>query len=316
MARFTRFAVGTLLLTIAVAVAEPFSPRSVPTDARWVMHLDLAALKATDIGRMLLDESMQGDAVQQIESAKAMFRIDPREDLDAMTVYGSGSTADNAVVLLQGRFEQAPLVELVQTMEAYSVMPHGNHPIHSWIDPTQGNGTRSYGALVGARTLLVSQDMPSLQRALDVHDGSARNLSQVGGNALRTESLREDGVLLGITADLRDVDLSFNPMLSSFSTDTERFTLTLGESAVHGTTLALDVQRKTAEQASEMAQMMRGLLMMGAIQMQQENPATADLLQKVQITTAGNALQMRLRYPTDKLTALIRTSIEASTAVD
>ncbi len=298
--------IAALTLSTALTAAASLSPRLVPDTARWVMHLDMAALKASTVGATLFEAGLNGDAERQLASAKALTGIDLREDIDGLTVFGASQTGDDGVMVMTGRFEADRLTGLAQALEGYSTATHGDLTIHSWVD--ESSGQRQYGVILDGETLMLSQHSERLQQALDVRMGKAAAVGQAGAEGLDLQSIAIPGTLFGIVADLRQLDFSGNPMLAA-ADGTERIMLHVSESVTDGVSVSAAVERQTPKQATELEKMLRGLLIMGAMQVQQEQPALAELLQAIQIRTAGRSLNLKFRYPADKLAALVRSSL-------
>jgi len=296
-----------LLLTAPVALAEPLAPRIVPAAARWVLHVDMAALKASATGQVLLEAGLRDDVARQLDTAKALYSVDVREDIEGMTMFGTGDSPDAAVLVMTGRFDAERLTELVEALDGYTVDSQGERTVHSWLD--QASGLRHYGVLVDAQTLMLSQDADRLREARDVRDGRTGDITQAADDGLNLEALTRPGTWLGVVADLRQLDLAGNPLLAT-AEGTEWFMLRMAESVTDGFSLSAEVRRQTPQQATELEQMLRGLLIMGALQFQQEAPELAQLLQAVQIRTAGRSLNLQLRYPADKLAALVQSSLD------
>ncbi|MFU8781164.1 MAG: hypothetical protein ACNA71_09110 [Kiritimatiellia bacterium] len=290
-----------LVVSVFSVMAAPFNPVWVSGDANWVMHVDFAALRASQIGKALLSEDLNAAGQEQLQQAKEMFGMDPRTDLDAVTLYGGGRGQDDVVVLVGGKLDADKLVAQLKGMTGYTVSSLGAREVHSWLDEQGEDASRVHGVILDGSRSVASKSVELLQKALAVLDGKQGNLTQ--GGTLDTSVLSGSGLLLAATADLRNVDLSANPMLANAKAGV--FRMQMRES---GGDLALRVamQQESAQEAQQAESMLNGFKMMGLMQMQQQNPDLAGLMQAITITRNDDMLMLQMSYPAAKIVEMIK----------
>jgi hypothetical protein len=64
----------------------------------------------------MLANDLDARAEIQLKQAQALLGMDPREDLHAITVYGSGVDQDNAVMLIRGKFNSEKVAAAAAVM--------------------------------------------------------------------------------------------------------------------------------------------------------------------------------------------------------
>ncbi len=90
------------LLATGPAAAGPLNPDWIAAEARWLVHLDVEALKGSTIGQVLLDEQdnrLNIDWSDLDEFAREVG-MDPRTDLMSFTVYGTSEDLEDDTVVI------------------------------------------------------------------------------------------------------------------------------------------------------------------------------------------------------------------------
>lgn len=291
--------------------AAPFAADRIPSTARGVMHIDLAAAKRSTVGRAMLETAINEETSRQLDRVKLLFSVDIRHDIDGLTIYSTSPDPADGVLMLTGRFRQDHLIGLVRTLDSYTHQTHGERIVHGWQD--EGTGFRQHGVFIDEGTLLIGRRLANVKQALDTWDGRAENLSGSDADALLcTKSLTAANTLIGLSADFRGLELPENPMAAA-ADGVERLTLQIAESAAGHLTVMGQMTCVSSDQSIEVEQILRGLMLLGAFRFQVEQPKLADLLRSVRIRTAGADVSMLLSVPADAVAALISARGHAST---
>jgi hypothetical protein len=301
---------AVVLLSVVSAVAAPFDAELVPGDANWVLHIDFAALRASQIGKAMLEDELDAAGKEQLKQAKDMFGMDPRTDLNAMTIYGAGAAQDDFVMLVQGKLNSSKMIAHVKGLSGYQASRHAGREVHSWVDGQDDDDkpSRMYGAVWDGSRGLISKSLPSLQTALAVLDGKHDNLMK---GKLDTKVMSGQGLLLAAAADLRNVKLPANPMLANAKPGLFRM-----QARETGGNLAMQVavQQESVQSAQQAETMLNGFKMMGQMQMQQENPNMASVLQAITIGRNNDVLTLSMTYPAAKIVEMMKSAAQSSTA--
>jgi hypothetical protein len=162
--------IRTLFSLIALTsplLAGGLLPSQIPASAKWVFHVDMAAIRDSATGRAILGhvEAEHGD---QLRAASRMFGFHPVQDMHGVSLHGDG-TKDHGVAIFHGKFDREHLEDIVRAAEGYSSSRHGDHTVHSWRD----KGSIQHAAFIGADLLVVSRQKNLLEANLDVTDGKA-----------------------------------------------------------------------------------------------------------------------------------------------
>jgi hypothetical protein len=300
-----RFSLLAVLLVARVAVAVSFSPRVVAGDANWVLHLDMAALKASTLGQQMLANDLDARAEIQLKQAQALLGMDPREDLHAITVYGSGVDQDNAVMLIRGKFNSEKVAAAAAVMPGHELLVHGARQVHSWLEAADPSAGRMHGVLLDGSVGVISKSLANLQKALDVVDGKQASLAQGGIN---TANLSGDGVMLAAAGDFSGLSMGDNPMLSNVKA--RNFAMQLRETGGN-VALRVALKQESVQDAEQSQMMLNGLMMMGMAQLQQQSPELVGLLQAITISRDADTLVANFNYPAARLAEMMKATAAA-----
>lgn len=290
--KLTRIVPVVALLTVVAGAAHAgsFDVKQVSADARWVAHLDVGTLKQTELGRFVLKEMATDEANRKFEAFKAVFQFDPREDLDAVTAYGTGQENEEGVALFQGRFNTDQLVTLIKANANYSSEVHGSRIIHSWIDEKKPD-TRTYGCAVRNDQVVVGDSEALVKQAVDVLEGRAPCMTDVAALPGLADA-GQSTFFIG-SADMKAMP-NVDPKAAVLKQN-EAVSLAFGETngRLNGTMrmVAKDVQTATAVHA--IAQGLVSLAMLDANQ----DPKVVQMVQAIQFSVSGKEVSLRLDYP-------------------
>jgi len=301
---------GLAAFTATLAMGGAFDPALVPQDARWVAHMDVAAFRDSTIGQHLSTQEVHADVQEQWKQAEEMLGMDLREDLHAVTMYGSGVEQDDLVIWFRGRLDPATLASQAAEQDQYQSSEYAGHTIHSWVDNSAEESVRVYGAVLDDTRAVLGPNEEQLQRALGVLSGDHPNVTDGG---ISVSPLTGSGVLMAATADFRDVDLSENPMFAQSPMRAQSFRMDMRETdGMLGVRVV--VQQESDQEAQQVLEMLNGLKMMGIMQLQQQNPDLAGFLQAITINRRDNNLLFNLSYPSVQIVSIIEDTAAAMPA--
>ncbi len=168
-----------LFALASTAMGGALDRKMVADDAKWVLHLDVSMLLSSRMGKAILDRMDDAGADRDIDEFAAFAGFDPREDLDAVTLWGSTYRPDGGVGIFHGTFDRDKLVKLVSQNDDYARSRHRGTTIHSWKQDPEGkrdDGVR-YGAIPDAGTVVIARNQAMVKVALDVLSGKADSLA-------------------------------------------------------------------------------------------------------------------------------------------
>ncbi len=159
-----------VVLTAATARAAPFDPAAVPADARWVVHLDMDALRPTKLWQVIDDQLVGNEA---FGSKMGLFEQGsgmrfPR-DLHGVTFYGHAAGDAEAVVVVRATMPRGQFMAALQFAPNYAADTYGKYDVAGFDDDNR----TLYAAAHDVSTLLFSRSLDALHAALDVLDAKA-----------------------------------------------------------------------------------------------------------------------------------------------
>lgn len=168
-----RWIMTAAAVSAAAAWAGPFNPADVPAEAAWFAHVDVDQLKATQVGKSVLEQLTTGEADKKFAALHAVFNFDPRKDLAGLTVCGTG---DKSYALLRGKFDAERLVTLLRANDGYQSATHEGYTVHSWLDENKAkkkgpDKARMFGAFHPGGAVVISEQAAVLGHALALLDG-------------------------------------------------------------------------------------------------------------------------------------------------
>jgi hypothetical protein len=163
--------------------AAPPSAAQLPQDGKWVIHLDLQAIVQTELADAARDQRPRVTHLMQ-RWFQAKFGIDPREDLDSLTLFGDSYDEHQGTMILHADYEidkvrtaldQDPAVTKAdwEGLTLYTI--EADH--RTWMRPAhdQDNGER--------RVLLRRRENAQSDRS-EPQQGSALTLILVDGKSI------------------------------------------------------------------------------------------------------------------------------------
>jgi len=93
-----------MVMTALRVFAAPLKLSLIAADADWVAHLDMEALKQTEVRAFIDREMRTPEAERKLDACKAMFAFDPRDDLKSLSAYGTGQ---DGVMIIEGVLTKA-----------------------------------------------------------------------------------------------------------------------------------------------------------------------------------------------------------------
>jgi hypothetical protein len=92
-----------LCSTTVCAQSGALQPQHIPAKARWLMHVDLNQIESLKQFRTAYEQRVQQHPfVRSLEEGRWKVKIDFKDGLAAVTLFGSSSGRDGTVMLLVG----------------------------------------------------------------------------------------------------------------------------------------------------------------------------------------------------------------------
>ena len=293
---------GILAATLT-APSTPMHRADVAADPNSVLHIDFDSMRPTTIGKHILAE-MDKPETQGIMSAfQTALNLDPRKQLHGVTLYNTGKAPEDGVVLAYADFEPERLIKTATAAKEYQRLTYGQYTIHSWIDEQKlgkpGDSRRVYAAFQGEQLVVLAQQEARINRALDVLDRKAPNLtstslfSQVGASA-------STGFIQGAARKMDIPDFAPNAALLRMA-KSARVEIGERQGQLRAT---VGLEASDEDSSRQMALVVEGVVAM--LKMQQDNPAVVKLADGVSVRQDGNSVVATLAAPAAQAIELMK----------
>lgn len=285
------------------AAAGPLQRADLPTDPSWVIHVDCDALRQSTVGQFLLSEMDKPQAQEKFAAFQAVFSFDPRKQLHGITLFSTGNTPADGVVLAYVDADPDRLAVLAKTTRDYQTTTHNGMTIHSWIDDkkpaVKGIQPRVYAATFNRNLVLFGQKESTVGQALDVLARKAPSLAPGGVFA----QLGAAGDKNFVEAMARKVDMPNSDPNAAVFRLSKLIRLKIGEAA-RQLNASLVLEANDEEIATQLTSIVQGLTSL--MKVQNDKPDAAKLANALNIRQSGNSVMVDLSLPADEIVAMMK----------
>ena len=285
--------IGIVGLVAGSVGAGPIDLTQVGGTTPFVAHIDVDAIKKSELGHFILGELAKDDeAVNGLAAIDAMFHFDVTEDLQGLTLLGVGDNPDNAVLMVRAKVDGPHLETLLKANKSYKSKKTLGHVLHSWIDEKKAE--RTYGVILEDGGVLVGGNPESLKSQLKVLNGGAPTLAKTNRHNLKG--------LAGTPLVQLSVDMQ---ALEGLEAEAEiiqqarRVTLRVDQK---GDQMAATVGLVTGSEsdAADLGDVLQGLVSFARLN-RDEEPELARLARMLKTSVEGSAVRLELEVPTKDL---------------
>ncbi|MEX0704788.1 MAG: hypothetical protein WD069_22005 [Planctomycetales bacterium] len=307
--------------TASFAPAALFDAAHVSAEAKWVLHYDVDASRATAYGKKFHQEHVATEKGQEkLAWVRDRYGIDLEKDLHGFTAYGNNYQPHSGVLLMHSKFDASKIEAVVKDEAGYRTSRHGNHVIHAWTakhgKPGEEGAAQAAGhpvaaALVESRVVVIAGTEAGVKSALDVLDGKAKNLQ--GARSPLVFDVPAGTFFQGAAFSLTDLKTRPRPFPILQESNSAR--MTFGESAGK-TSFSFDLDTGSMQRAKQVATMVEGLKAMLALQAE-ARVELAPIAQGLTVKQADSAVEIDWNVATDavmKLGEKIRAERDARRA--
>jgi hypothetical protein len=294
-------AVGASLAALA-AWAGPLQKHHVAAEAKWVLHLDVDAFKATQLGAYI-----GGELDQKLAKPKADLKAQLDFDFDwrritALTAYGTGFRPDEqgkGILLVYTDMDLQKALEAVidkqqgGNAEAGPVkrLEPGPLPLYLINDDL-------YVAPQPGRPVLVSKFHQEILKARPVFAGQAPTLAASDAFG---DLLSAPGALFFLAAAQGFNEVPQMPPKARVLKQAEGLRLIISETAGQLGLNAL-LKTKTPEVSQQVQQVLQGLIALGTLS-QPDNQDLQQLIQATKVAAGDKSVTVNVQLPADKVIA-------------
>jgi hypothetical protein len=165
----------------AVGQAAPLDLKQVAADAKWVVHVDVDALRASAVVQKAYQKCIEKhkDAEQKINMVCMMSGMDPRKDIHGVTAYGKDADKEHGVLIVDANVNQTLLLGLAAKAPDHKVTAHGSYELHSWTHKCWK--TKEVKSVTGTfykpNIMVFAACEDGVKAALDVLDGKSPGIT-------------------------------------------------------------------------------------------------------------------------------------------
>lgn len=278
----------------------------IPAEASWVLHFDLEKFASTQIGNHLLKEQDALGLGRKTDQFKKKYQIDLLEDIDGVTVFGFGNGEENIVACLQGNLNREYLLGLLGAEESHKEISHGKYTIHNWDED-------EYGAFASDRLALIGPNLDMIKLTLDVIAGKKANISKSPMNDYIKE-IPSNAFLAAMANDISSLAKGGSKVFIIKKTESAMFSLA---EIKENFNIRLNFTVKTLEDAQNMENVLRGLISLANMQLE-EMKAGFKVPEDIVIATKGKKVFVEMNYPSKALLdiAMGKTKFSALHLID
>ena len=295
-----------LILTLFVIMASvTFAKGDLPTSlipaqTKWLIHFDMSQFLSTKISQFLLG-SEKTDFTEAKEKMLKELQLDPFKDLFSVTIFGTGRHKEEAVVCIQGNFNQKFLISRLKEEESYQKSTYGRYNIHQWE-------CRQYGTFVNSNMALLSQSKENIKKVLDVMAGKEKNVKS-GSLFNQVKSIPRGAFLKAVTNNLSHLAGDFKEA-SPLILQNARVALFMAMEKSDILRLKLHLTTRDEETAKNIYQMVNGLMAMARLHQDNDEELNhvKQMMEAVKISLKKNVLEMEWSQPSENLIQLLKQS--------
>ena len=162
--------------TIPSIQAEPIDFSKISSQANWLIHADVKALKKSQLGAFIISQAKANpETAKKINMLKVVFGLDV-EAIEHIAISGRGE-ANKGIFTAKGGFDTERLQAMLVLNETYVAKKHGDTEIHL-ID--QDTPEPKAIAFTGNNELVASNLTKFTEHGIDVIKGKAPSLENTG----------------------------------------------------------------------------------------------------------------------------------------
>ncbi len=273
----------------------------IPAEADWVIHFDLEKFSTTQIGESLLSEEGAFNLEKKNAQFKKKYQIDLLADIDGITIFGIGEQENKTVACLRGNFKRDYLLGLLAAEETHKEIPHGKYTIHNW-------NHCEYGVFVDDNLALMGANEDTIKIALDVIAGKKANIASSPLMAYIDE-IPSNAFFAALAKDISSMAQHATKVFVFKKTESALLTLTEEKKNLN---IRLNFIVKTLEDAKNMESVIRGLISLASMQLEEAHKELMPHLERINISTEGKKVRVEFSYPSKELVDIVLGKVKFS----
>ena len=297
----TLFSIVAMSISVATGQAAEIDKANISNDAKFVVHLDLDAFRASKIGTTILEKIRESEGGGKFNALVELIEFDPLSAIHGATMFGNGEE-DNGILVVKHKANSAKLLAFMKLNEHYRKTEHGKHEIHGAGD--RSDGERGYISFVNKSTAVLAPNRELTGVGIDLINGKGGAIKVP--SSLDSMSKKTKNAFLVAYANVEN--LKENIDNETVNQMVKRAALSLGESD-EKFILSISVDALDADAAENMENMINGLIGFARLN-QDENPEVKDILKGLKTTRNEEKVSVHFSIGVDKLFELIDPALK------
>jgi hypothetical protein len=264
--------------------ADPFDPRLVPAEAKWVIHADVDIARDSKTFEAVWDRLLSGDEAQaKFDQIEQITGMNVPSDIHDITLFGKQAGDEAGVILLHAKIDRNKTLSNLQLAKESTSTTYGSYEVLAWLDTDKN--VKMFGAFHDADRLIIGRTEKNIELELDTIDGKS--------DSIKPDSVLVSGVRPQLLAYVAAKDVpqlhgkgdKSNPVLASV--DSAWISLSEKDDTV---TLRAELNSGSADTASDIKDMLdglRGMLKMAARSEDNPNPVAKAVVAATKSFTAS-----------------------------
>ncbi len=276
-----------VLASSTVLRAGPLEQRQIAADAKWLVHLDIDAVRSSQSAKVLVGAWLQTEPVRShLAGIRKAIGLDLVNDLHSITLYGHELVPDRGVLVVRASLNKPRVMAFLARQPNFAQKKHDGYEVLSWTERRGGQKHTVFGTMHGEDRIVFSRDVGDLAAALAVLDGNAAHL--VDSDSPLQGQTPDGTVLLVRASGLSEAKVALKSPILRLS---ETIDLTAGEEA--GTAFVeLRLTAESAEHVPHFRDVATGLVALARL-MRANNDDVLKLLDAVTISTSDRTVSAR-----------------------
>jgi hypothetical protein len=298
----TLFSMVALAMSVAAVQAAKIDKANISNDAKFVVHLDLDAFRASKIGITLLEKIRKDEGGEKLNALAELIGFDPLSAIHGATMFGNGEE-DNGILVVKHKADNTKLLAFMKLDEYYRTTEHGKHEIHGAGD--RGDGKRGYVSFVNATTAVLAASRELAAEGIDLVNGKGAAVKQIPTSLVSADKKAKNAFLVAY-ANVEDLKEHIdNETVNQMA---KRVAFVMGESD-EKFILSISVDALDADAAENMENMVNGLIGFARLN-QDENPEVKDILKGLKVTRNEENVSVHFSVGVNKLFELIDPALK------
>ncbi len=298
----TCIAVSVMSFSSLTLLAGPLSKSQLPATAKWVMHIDVERLAASQACAILTNNPAIGKAfTAQLARYRALLGGNPLTDLRNVTLFGEDTTGNRGVALVAGNIRPESVTRVISGYSQYRAVRWDKWTLHKWRDAA--SGTEMNACFHSPRLLIIGSDESGVTGALNVLGGAKPSLAK--GKGLLAVPAPRDGVFL--TAATRGYAGSDDePFRAMILRNTDSATVQIGETAGK-VDAAMVLNAVSPDAALQIEQILNGLIVTASLS--NDKTGLAQLAAMSSVDRADRSVSLHLNCPSYQAAVLLANAL-------